>query len=433
MLCLLAAALVYIRFVEAPAGGRAAAGPLVAGTSAEDLRRIEIRNPSGSFTLVNAAGDTADRSGWRIDGLPDARLDAPAMAELLAAVQELSLTDSFSPDGDLGQYGLATPALSLTIHTTTARAAIEIGARSEYLERRFMRINGGSVLYTVPERLAQAALKPHEDFRDRRVLRFDASAVKRIVIARQEGPLELARSPGGWRLVEGGEYPADAASVEALLQAAQALQVKAFFPDPGRCAAAPLRLMLALADGSSHPLSFSALPGAAAAPLFACTETESFELEPAALARFPLSSFELRKKRFTEVEPQSIVSLSLERQKEPMLLLRDDRGWSVNGRPGDEVFIRRFLDELAWLEAVQFPPEQACRFDDPTLRIAITTSSGRSLVVIIGNRVRSQLSGEELYCAFGAEGTIPYLVAAAAVRRLSPSIEMLSNAAAGPA
>ena len=163
--------------------------------------------------------------------------DADRVQQFLQAFAILR-SDVVLPEKKLEEYGLKSP-----------RAIVELnGERIQFGAPPFF--DAGRIYARVDERvtllprvLAQAASRPLEEWRDRRVARFDLATVGRVTLgAQRDIVLEKTRdstvSPaiGGenWRMMKPLPDAGDSEHIAALLQALQSAEVSKFLDNTGQ-------------------------------------------------------------------------------------------------------------------------------------------------------------------------------------------------------
>jgi hypothetical protein len=97
--------------------------------------RLTYTRGSTSFTLEK--GD----AGWRVEGRPDAKVNAEAVSDALAAISGLK-AERFVVDkgADLKLYGLEPPELAITVDTPSGKRALHVGHAEGESKRTYARV-----------------------------------------------------------------------------------------------------------------------------------------------------------------------------------------------------------------------------------------------------------------------------------------------------
>jgi hypothetical protein len=122
--------------------------------------------------------------------------------------------------GDLSAFGLARPAVKLTLTTKKGKEhSLWLGKHtSSGKSGRYARQGSGPQVFVVSDTLAKAADQSALDFLDRNLLTFDSSAATSIVRRRGADILELVKQDDAWKLTKPAEQPADERKIPDLLR-----------------------------------------------------------------------------------------------------------------------------------------------------------------------------------------------------------------------
>ena len=98
-------------------------------------------------------------------------------------------------------------------------------------DNRFARVSGEAQILVVGSELIDWMNWPLEQWRERRVLRFDPYDVKAITLNVRERSLKLERPSADWLIVYPVRFPADADVVGRLLAKLSSLRIRSFLED----------------------------------------------------------------------------------------------------------------------------------------------------------------------------------------------------------
>jgi hypothetical protein len=210
LLVVLLALTAVVRFWEAPETADTLATAVVWTFQAEKVERIEItRRDSGTMILVR------DGELWRIEQPIQAKVEPYLMRQVL---EDLAALEKGVPmgEGAPGAFGLDDPPRIRVRAMGADGSARELwfGDLAPVGEQVYARSVGGPVV-AVDTRVTDVLAAPAENWRDRRILDFGPSEVRRVSIASAEGTLELRREGDRWW--SQGFTRADADKVEDLL------------------------------------------------------------------------------------------------------------------------------------------------------------------------------------------------------------------------
>lgn len=179
--------------------------------SLDDWRDHTVLHITGSqvpsFNLKNSSGDMAlsksknqNNGQWTFSKPVDTRADGDSVDGLLTAVQNAKFTNvaSEKPD-DLGKYGLASPAVSLTATDDTGKKfTLEVGKKdgNDY----FARDTSRPMIFHVNSDLYTQLTKNFADLRDKKVFHVDAADLNRIEIHDDHGTLVANKSGDDWKM-----------------------------------------------------------------------------------------------------------------------------------------------------------------------------------------------------------------------------------------
>jgi hypothetical protein len=195
-----------------------------------DKALIKIARDKVDGVEVNASGKpiqfAKDGSDWKITKPIAARADFSSVEGLVGRIETAQMksiaTDQASPD-DLKKYGLDKPDVTVTINQGSARAVVEIGAKSGEDAVYARDLSKGSVV-TLDKSLADDLKKGVDDYRKKDVFEFRAFNATRAEFTRGSQTIVLERVKGqgdkaqdSWRRVSPNPADVDKSKVEGLL------------------------------------------------------------------------------------------------------------------------------------------------------------------------------------------------------------------------
>ena len=189
-----------------------------------------------SMTVTGAAGTlelTDEGSGWTYAmGDQSGSVDEDALIEWLGAIKAHRAQSFVIPAGDeeLRSYGLAAPAVTITLRATEDRTeTVALGAVTS--EGAYLRRDDEPAILIVPA-AAAADLEPSvARLRPRQLLELDASDITELAIRRQAATERLTREGEGWALTAPLTMPAADAEVRAVVRDLADLRAVRFVAD----------------------------------------------------------------------------------------------------------------------------------------------------------------------------------------------------------
>ncbi|MFP8882401.1 MAG: DUF4340 domain-containing protein [Myxococcota bacterium] len=199
-----------------------------------DALRVDIRRVDNRWRIAAPLDFPAD--AFAIDGI----------ASALASIQsETVIEDPRPPE----VYGLGLGETDETDKTTEnekylvrftaggVESVLSVGNDTPVGSNTYAAVRGTDTVYIVASHRIGAFKKSFEDLREKRISRFDRSAVRKIRLSWPDGEgeagVEIEPADEGWRLVEPIQGPADEMAVEDLLSSLSALRADGFIDEPG--------------------------------------------------------------------------------------------------------------------------------------------------------------------------------------------------------
>jgi hypothetical protein len=202
----------------------------------DKIDRLEIAADRQTIEFAKQA------DAWRLAEPVAARADAALVEGLisrLSMAQMKSVVAEEAAPAALNQYGLADPAVSVTIAMGDSSAELAVG-RSADDESVYARDTSSQVVVTIDSTLAEELRKPPEDYRRKDPFEFRTYNATRIELTRGDQTVAFERvkpadesaegASDGWRRVAPNAAEADRAKVEALLTQLSDLRATSFSP-----------------------------------------------------------------------------------------------------------------------------------------------------------------------------------------------------------
>jgi hypothetical protein len=308
--------------------------------------------------------------GWEIVEplvFPGDEFALDGMASALAQVASEAVYEDPQPPE---VYGLDDEAREVRFAAGGAEHALRTGDKTPMGGNSYAAVVGETPVYAVPSFRVNSLRKTSDDLRDKRILRFDSSAVERLSASWPEGRVELVREEGEWRLGAPVEGAADADTVKDLLSDLSFLRATGFEDEPPPDAetgldrpAFAVELELAPAapveGGGGEPRRLAFAVGSQvldAARLVRAAQPSLYRIPAERLEDFSREVIDYRFKQLAEFEVGDVerIELGFSSQTGETLSItatRHEGAWRSSPEPMPPEKITRLVEELSRLEA----------------------------------------------------------------------------------
>lgn len=439
----------------------------------EEIERIEIAKPDGSFELKNTEvkgvpleskevssplGVASDAfKKWELSSVKGSELDSATMNGLITALTELKLENAIPPEdieSDLSVYGLKEPALILRVKTLQQAREFQFGKLSSYLNKRYVKVGDGKDIFLITDNLFNATNKTASDFRDKTPIDFSDTEIKSVSIVGGKDILKFEiDSEKKWRVIEPVHALASATAISEMNRTLRNLRVKDFIDDTSALKNYALdnpnlkvslqfseeskRLPLELSissqkikkeDGSQEDLVYLYNQGA---PSIYSLTTNPYDL----LVK-PADNY--REKALFKFATDRVLKVTTEGEAALVVTRATQDKWKVNDKEGDTIFIDQWLADLSLLEAKAFPVEtKNFGFEKPKFKVSLELepSSGENknanLFLVIGGEASIGQDSKGYY-AYVNEPKDVFIIGSDSFKKISLKEEALVKPAATP-
>lgn len=433
---------------------------------AEDaqIRRISISSSSGAFVFTRPT-NAGEKSGWALEGVPEAVLDTASVSALIGALQSFK-SDSVIPVAeravDYTVYGLKEPSLKMEIESSGTKTAIEFGKLNEFLGKRYAQVTparGPVELMLADDVLYKAAAKPIAEFREKNPIQFSDTELRQVIADWNGARIVFALEGTAWKIKEPVIADADFESVIGVVREIRGFKAAQYFDGVSDQAkyhldAPQMKVEFSFSD-SRKPIVVMASAGkppsgegkaqAGGEPMyFSLGGTTIYQSAENPLAKIIKPLREFRQRQLFTFEADSVSKLEIiERagnsSMPPLVMENVGTKWMVNGVEGDAVFILQLINDLAVLEAADFPlPSQKdFGFDSALRRFTLTMKDAQGAVqtrtLTIGKSTAIPSGGKGYFALDSQHTDAPFILTEAAVQKLTPKPEALRKSVATPA
>jgi hypothetical protein len=399
-----------------------------------DVTTMQLRRPDG-VVQVTREGD-----GWQLVEPVKARGDRGPIDEALTAIATARVDrEVASAPANLADFGLDTPKAEVILTLKDGKTLeLQLGEKNPTGVWVYAREKDRPAVFLVSEGLIRDATRPAADFRDKTVLTFDRGALTGLEIVTRDDTLDLQLTDGKWALTRPVARPADAETVNGLLEKLQTARVKEFVAESPRSLELyglerPVRLTLHTGqdkDRTSRSLLlgktddqkkgvYAMRPG----------EPTVLLLPDDVWNSLPRTVAAVRDRTVVAFDRERVTTLELESPRGRMTLARQDGRWTITAPealPADQVEAGALLTKLHDLRARGFVSEDAAgisRFlGRPEVTVTVTEQGAATpLRILLAPSGESRGGQPTAYAAVAGRGPV-VLVDGRAVADLSRSV-----------
>ena len=208
---------------------------LFADLEAEEIDWIELETSDG----VQARIERRD-ARWQLVSPVDFPADTVTLDSMASALADLAHEQTIEAGQRLELYGLGDGSRRIGLGAGSRELSLRIGDQAPVGSSSYVARGADEAVFTTLSWRLNAFSEPLLDLRDRRVLAFDATAVRRIEVSWPAGGVSLERTPETWQIVAPLVTDADDERIDALLSDLSYLRTDGFVDEPLTAAAAGL-------------------------------------------------------------------------------------------------------------------------------------------------------------------------------------------------
>ncbi len=189
--------------------------PKVYHLDAKDVQKIDLHSSDRDITV-----ERSSNTDWKITKPTPAKADSPAVDSMVNQIVDLAVTDTAdSSPGDLAPFGLAVPAVTVTVTTKDGKTlpAILVGKQTPVGSSIFIKVADKAAVVLVPSSFATEVNKHEDDLRSHALFSFKPEDARKIVITHGDQTLELRRTGNKWAITQPKAFGADDTAVSGFL------------------------------------------------------------------------------------------------------------------------------------------------------------------------------------------------------------------------
>jgi hypothetical protein len=198
--------------------------------ASSDIDKIDLRYPDREIILQRGGANS-----WKIVKPVETDADQTTADGVASAVSGLEVSDTVAQNtADLAQFGLANPAVVVTVTTKDKRTlpGIMVGKDTPVGSSSYIKTTDKPAILLVSSTFPGQVNKTLNDLRTRVLFGFKPDDVHKIVLASADEPaIELDRTGDKWGIVKPGAYAADDSEVKQFLDMLTGSRVVNFVGD----------------------------------------------------------------------------------------------------------------------------------------------------------------------------------------------------------
>jgi len=354
----------------------AEASPKILDIKPVDVTSITISKP-GASELKLAKNDAGK---WQISAPNPLTADQDSVSSLLSTLSPLDSDRLLETKAtDIGNYGLAKPAVEIDITEKNKKSAdLLLGDDTPTGNGAYAALKGDPRVFVIASYKKNSLNKGENDLRDKRLLTFDADKLSRLELTAKKQTIEFGRNKEQWQILKPQPMRADQTAVEDLVRSL-----------------GDAKMELSASDDQKKDVSaFNAGTPVASAKLTDVSGTQEFQVRKNKDDYYAKSSAvsgvykvvssvgtsldksldDFRNKKvfdFGWADPEKI---ELHDGAKSYFLTRSGSDWWSNGTKMDESNVSTLVADIRALTATKFPEKG---FTNPLIDITVTSDGGK--------------------------------------------------------
>ncbi len=165
----------------------------------EDVTAIESRDGKETARVVRDANKMGQ---WKFENPENGTVDSATVNTLLLDLQEARI-QQFAPSKKLKLFGLDVPQKELTVFKKDgAKITLQLGNTDKNKQHSFVTRSVDQSIFELDTDTVRKIFRSRDDFKDKRLLKFDPEQVARIKIEYPDKTFELDKQDNQWVLVQ---------------------------------------------------------------------------------------------------------------------------------------------------------------------------------------------------------------------------------------
>jgi hypothetical protein len=202
-----------------------------------DLAVLHITSGDvNSFELKNSSGEVAaakQKDNWQFSKPASTAADEDAIMALFSGVANAKMVTIASETPEkVGEYGLASPAITFTASDAKGKSATLLVGKKEG-DEYFARDASRPMIFRINQDLYKKLTENYSDLRDKKIVRFDPASITHVEIHNANGTIACTRkNESEWTFDEPADQKGKSANAEKLFSPLQLARADEIFDHP---------------------------------------------------------------------------------------------------------------------------------------------------------------------------------------------------------
>lgn len=190
------------------------------GLTPKEVVSVHIQGPKDTVELMQKDG------GWKVNGAPT---DSAAVARFWTDVKNVTVQDLVATNPkNHARLGVAADSTwKVTFDVSSGSRTLYVGKTGPTYTTVYVRLPDQNNVYTLDGGLRPAIVRTVDEWRDKKIVSLDSSAVVHIEVKKGKDSYHLVRKDSVWTLARGGR--ADTSTVRNILSELSDLEADGFY------------------------------------------------------------------------------------------------------------------------------------------------------------------------------------------------------------
>lgn len=394
----------YLYFIEIPGKRKAEQENKVFNLDWEKVSELHLR--LGDEITVCSKNNEGE---WEITEPMKAEANQPLVEDVVSSMKNLEINRVVeSSTGDLSLYGLTHPNAEATVKSAgePQGLTLQFGWKGPVGDSLYVKRKDENRVLLVSYELGKKIVKKAPGLRERRVVIFDRSNLKRIEFSYPDRKILLARQEEGWQILEPIKTRASVFEVSQLILALTAMRIEEFIDEPADLSQYGLahprvKVTLELEGEETNPIILLGKNTKDNKLTYAKRESKQpvYLVESYFIEDFTKVTNQLRDKKFFSFNRAEVSKIEIRHGKNILTLTKDPQGdWRIL-EAGEAKAIKSAVDELLSaleeLEVTRFVNDnprdlRIYGLDQPILQESLWLGADKMETLLVGKEDKSK-------------------------------------------
>ena len=165
----------------------------------DEVTAIEARDGKKTVHMIR---DSGNKGQWKFKNEENGAVDSATVNTLLLDLQEARI-QKFAPSKQLKLFGLDTPQKELILFKKDGtQETLQLGNNDKNKQHFFITRSTDQSIFELDTDTVKKVFRSRNDFKDKKLMKFDPEKVARIQIEYPDITFELVKQDGQWRLIK---------------------------------------------------------------------------------------------------------------------------------------------------------------------------------------------------------------------------------------